>query len=153
MCYLGCFLLAACFVCSSERSQSRAPGSQEDIWARKPPGKPPKTLRKIALPPPPRPLRKNHPLPLPPPNNQWQRPPTIRRASRMQLQPRSPRPQPPERPPQNKIPRSKKSSSTCWTRFNRRAPPRRSSRRCSRSFPIFSQTAKCQCKRGLGRCR
>jgi hypothetical protein len=33
----------------TRRVTEAAPGSQEDFWERKPPGKPHKTLRKIAL--------------------------------------------------------------------------------------------------------
>jgi hypothetical protein len=147
---------AKCANCGGPHTASYrgCPRFPRGYLGKKTPWEAPQNPPKNRTPAPPRgPCEKITPCHCPPPNNQWQRPPTIRRASRMQLQQRSPRPQPPDRPPQNKIPRSKKSSSTCWTRFNRRAPPRRSSRRCSRSFPIFSQTAKCQCKRGLGRCR
>jgi hypothetical protein len=48
------------------------------------------------------PAKKSPPTTAPPPHNQRQRPPTVQRTSRMQLQPRSQRPQPPERPPQTK---------------------------------------------------
>jgi hypothetical protein len=61
--------------------------------------------RKIALPPPRGPCEKNHPLPLPPPppNNQWQRPPTIRRATNCNQEPRDPHPPPKQNPAIKKV--------------------------------------------------